>query len=96
MFYIKLSPVAEIKLFPSGLKLWGGYFIADLKLKMNQEMKGFVIYWHESLKLLVRIRDPSFYPVIMLNRVSLYGTIIKIHKIRSMYPYSEFIQKRSV
>jgi lipopolysaccharide/colanic/teichoic acid biosynthesis glycosyltransferase len=38
--------------------------------------------------------DPSFYPVVKLNRVSLYGTIIKIHKIRSMYPYSEFIQKK--
>jgi lipopolysaccharide/colanic/teichoic acid biosynthesis glycosyltransferase len=37
---------------------------------------------------------PSFYPVITLNRVGLYGNIIKIHKIRSMYPYSEFIQKR--
>ncbi len=37
---------------------------------------------------------PSFYPIIRLNRVGLYGTIIKIHKIRSMYPYSEFIQKR--
>ena len=38
--------------------------------------------------------EPSFYPVIKLNRVSLYGHIIKIHKIRSMYPYSEFIQKK--
>lgn len=37
---------------------------------------------------------PSFYPVIKLNRVGLYGTIIQIHKIRSMYPYSEFIQKK--
>jgi len=37
---------------------------------------------------------PSFYPLIMLNRVGLYGTLIKIHKIRSMYPYSEFIQKK--
>lgn len=37
---------------------------------------------------------PSYYPVIKLNRVSLYGNIIKIHKVRSMYPYSEFIQKR--
>lgn len=38
--------------------------------------------------------NPSFYPLITLNRVSLYGKIIKIHKLRSMYPYSEFIQKK--
>jgi len=38
--------------------------------------------------------NPSFYPVITLNRVGLFGQIIKIHKVRSMYPYSEFIQKK--
>ena len=37
---------------------------------------------------------PSFHPVITLNRVSLYGKIIKIYKVRSMYPYSEFLQER--
>jgi lipopolysaccharide/colanic/teichoic acid biosynthesis glycosyltransferase len=38
--------------------------------------------------------NPSFYPIIKLNRVGLNGKIIKIHKLRSMYPYSEFIQKK--
>lgn len=38
--------------------------------------------------------NPSFYPIIALDRVSLFGEIIKIHKIRSMYPYSEFLQKK--
>jgi lipopolysaccharide/colanic/teichoic acid biosynthesis glycosyltransferase len=38
--------------------------------------------------------NPSFYPIITLNRVSVGGSIVKIHKVRSMYPYSEFIQKK--
>lgn len=38
--------------------------------------------------------SPSFYVFIKLNRVSLYGNIVKINKIRSMYPYSEFLQKK--
>ena len=38
--------------------------------------------------------SPSYYPLVMLNRVSMHGTIIKIHKIRAMYPYSEFLQKK--
>lgn len=38
--------------------------------------------------------SPSWYPVITLDRVGLHGQIIKIHKIRTMYPYSEFLQKR--
>jgi len=37
--------------------------------------------------------NPSYYILIKLNRVSLYGNIIKISKVRSMYPYSEFLQK---
>jgi len=38
--------------------------------------------------------SPSWYPVITLDRVGLHGKIIKIHKIRTMHPYSEFLQKR--
>lgn len=38
--------------------------------------------------------NPSYYPFIKLNRVGLQGKIIQIHKLRSMYPYSEFIQKK--
>lgn len=38
--------------------------------------------------------EPSYYLVVNLNRVSLFGNIIKIKKVRSMYPYSEFLQKR--
>ncbi|MFA6895583.1 MAG: sugar transferase [Bacteroidales bacterium] len=38
--------------------------------------------------------NPSFFMLIKLNRVGLYGNIIKINKLRSMYPYSEFLQKK--
>jgi hypothetical protein len=37
--------------------------------------------------------NPSFHLITNLNRVSMFGNIIKIRKIRSMYPYSEFLQK---
>lgn len=38
--------------------------------------------------------NPSYYIFIKLDRVSLYGNIIKINKVRTMYPYSEFLQKK--
>lgn len=38
--------------------------------------------------------NPSFSLLIRLNRVSLYGHLIKIYKVRSMYPYSEFLQEK--
>jgi hypothetical protein len=37
---------------------------------------------------------PSYYPVVSLDRVGYHGRIVKLHKVRSMYPFSEFIQKR--
>lgn len=39
-------------------------------------------------------KKPSYYPVIKLRRVSLNGKIVMIYKIRSMFPYSEYIQKK--
>jgi len=39
-------------------------------------------------------KSPSYYPVIKLDRVGYGGRIIKVHKIRTMFPYSEFLQKK--
>ena len=39
-------------------------------------------------------KNPSRKFLILLNRVGFNGRIIKIFKIRTMYPYSEFIQKK--
>ncbi|NMC75900.1 MAG: sugar transferase [Candidatus Methanofastidiosa archaeon] len=38
--------------------------------------------------------NPSFYPIIKLRRVGYGGKIIHSYKIRSMFPYSEFVQKK--
>ncbi len=38
--------------------------------------------------------NPSHSPLIRLNRVGYRGKIIKVYKIRSMYPYSEFLQQK--
>jgi lipopolysaccharide/colanic/teichoic acid biosynthesis glycosyltransferase len=37
---------------------------------------------------------PSYYPIIALQKVGLDGVPIYLHKLRSMFPYSEFLQKR--
>jgi len=39
-------------------------------------------------------RRPSFYTVVALEKVGLDGDIIRTHKLRSMYPFSEFLQRR--
>jgi lipopolysaccharide/colanic/teichoic acid biosynthesis glycosyltransferase len=42
----------------------------------------------------VQNRRPSYYPIVALEKVGLDGEIIQAHKIRSMCPFSEFLQKR--
>jgi lipopolysaccharide/colanic/teichoic acid biosynthesis glycosyltransferase len=39
-------------------------------------------------------RRPSYYAVVALEKVGLDGERIYLHKVRSMYPFSEFLQKR--
>lgn len=39
-------------------------------------------------------KKPSYYPIVALEKVGLDGEIIHTHKIRSMFPFSEFLQKR--
>jgi len=38
-------------------------------------------------------RIPSYHAIVALEKVGLGGEVIKLHKIRSMYPFSEFLQK---
>jgi lipopolysaccharide/colanic/teichoic acid biosynthesis glycosyltransferase len=39
-------------------------------------------------------RRPSYYAVVALEKVGLDGEPVYLHKVRSMYPFSEFLQKR--
>ncbi len=36
--------------------------------------------------------NPSYYPVIKLNRIGQYGKMIGVYKFRTMHPYSEYMQ----
>jgi lipopolysaccharide/colanic/teichoic acid biosynthesis glycosyltransferase len=36
--------------------------------------------------------NPSYYPIIKLNRIGQYGKTIKVYKLRTMHPYSEYLQ----
>lgn len=39
-------------------------------------------------------KKPSYYPVVGLTKVGLDGQMLQTHKVRSMYPFSEFLQKQ--
>jgi len=42
----------------------------------------------------IQNKIPSFYMITALEKVGLDGEVIHTHKIRTMYPFSEFLQKR--
>lgn len=42
----------------------------------------------------VQGKRPSYYPIVALEKVGLNDGIIRMHKIRTMFPFSEFLQKR--
>lgn len=39
-------------------------------------------------------RRPSYYMIVALEKVGLDGEVIRLFKVRSMFPFSEFLQKR--
>ena len=47
----------------------------------------------EKIKTVSSERKPSYGPIVQLKRIGLNRDIITIYKFRTMYPYSEFIQK---
>ncbi len=38
--------------------------------------------------------SPSYYPIVKLDRVGKDGRIVQVYKVRTMHPYSEYIQKK--
>lgn len=78
----------------SKAEVWGRLFHAGFEVVNEIVISGLSYCVARKAKTLSENPSPSYYPLIALNRVSLYGNIIKIHKIRSMYPYSEFLQKK--
>jgi len=86
IFPIKNKLISEIEI--KGRISYNGFQI------IHQEVNGFETYFIlQKIKSISPNPNPSFFLITNLNRVSLYGKIIKIAKVRSMFPYSEFLQK---
>ena len=70
------------------LAFWGMNVIAESK--GDDEL--FIIA--QRISQPVEKKVPSFYMIAALEKVGLDGKIMHMHKIRTMYPFSEFLQKR--
>jgi lipopolysaccharide/colanic/teichoic acid biosynthesis glycosyltransferase len=78
----------------SSVEVWGRLAYCGFDVLCEKAMGGENYIIARKTKTPSDNPNPSYYPIITLDRVGLYGQIIKIHKIRTMYPYSEFLQKK--
>ena len=78
----------------SRTEVWGRLQYGGFNIVDETSVDGEMVFLARKVKTPSKATNPSFYPIIKLNRVGLDGKIIKAHKIRSMYPYSEFLQQR--
>ena len=78
----------------SKTEVWGRLMYAGLDVKTESKDGNITYLIAQKDRTPSENPSPSFSPLIRLNRVGLYGNIIKIYKVRSMYPYSEFLQEK--
>lgn len=91
---IHLSLVKKRNRALAKAEVWGR--LSFFGMKVHAESKGddelYIIA--QRVAPPVQNKIPSFYMIAALEKVGLDGEIIHTHKIRTMFPFSEFLQKR--
>jgi len=78
----------------SRAEVWGRSQYCGFDVVHEEESQGACLILVRKLYEPSLVANPSHYPVIKLDRMGLGGEVKKIHKVRTMHPYSEFIQKK--
>jgi hypothetical protein len=77
----------------SRAELWGRLAYAGFKVKHEREINGTILFIAQKYFSPAKEEYPSYGLLIRLKRIGLHGQMIRIYKLRTMYPYSEFIQQ---
>ena len=80
----KIHLLSKAEIF--GRLVYSGFDIIDSKV-IDGLMYFVAMNTHEPINT-----SPSFHPLIKLNRVGRYGKLMGVYKLRTMHPYSEFLQ----
>ncbi len=78
----------------SKAEVWGRLSFCGLHVISEVEEEGLRHIIAQRVGTPITNRKPSYYPIIGLNKIGLDGQVLKTHKLRSMYPFSEFLQKQ--
>ena len=77
----------------SKAELLGRLYFCGFKVLDVQEIEGFLYYIARKVKTPCFDRNPSYGPVIRLRRIGYNGEVMYVYKLRTMYPYSEYLQE---
>jgi lipopolysaccharide/colanic/teichoic acid biosynthesis glycosyltransferase len=78
----------------SKAEAWGRLSFYGMSVLAESEGGGELFIIAQRITSPVQNKTPSFYFIASLEKVGLDGKSIHTHKIRTMYPFSEFLQKR--
>ncbi len=78
----------------SKVEIWGRLSYCGMKVMAETQKNGEIYLLAQKIGTPVQNKKPSYYPVVALEKVGLDGKIFRTHKLRSMYPFSEFLQKQ--
>jgi lipopolysaccharide/colanic/teichoic acid biosynthesis glycosyltransferase len=75
-------------------EVWGRLSFLGMKVLAESKGDDELYIMAQRVSPPVQNKMPSFYMIAALEKVGLDGKIIHTHKIRTMFPFSEFLQKR--
>ena len=78
----------------SKVEIWGRLSYCGMRVISESEGDGERYLIAQRVAVPVQSRKPTYYPIVSLEKVGLDGEIFHTHKIRTMFPFSEFLQKR--
>lgn len=77
----------------SKAEMYGRLNFCGFKIVNDQIINDKLFFIAKKIKTVSNITNPSYHPIVQLTRVGYDKELIKIHKFRTMHPYSEFLQK---
>jgi len=77
----------------SKVELFGRLYYGGFEIAAEEEIGLLNYFVARKIKEPFVNKRPSFYPLIKLNRVGKNGKMIEVFKLRTMHPYSEYLQE---
>ncbi len=76
----------------SETEMIGRFYFCGFELISKEQIKGLMYFILKKIKTHSQDPNPSYGPLIKLKRIGQDGKVIYINKLRTMHPYSEYLQ----